>query len=172
MDKYLGLYRFEGMPLRVDKIVLKEPKNLLVGIQRGKERKYFPVANFLLLMFPAEWANCAAKIFSDVMKDYTKYLTWREKQMDVKDFAEREPKVTLLESLLKLFAKNLNLRLVQVVFGDMRFRGNSYILQEDFVVIYTGNRVNKSLGITFVGRVPIREISEVGLAGDVLTITI
>ena len=55
---------------------------------------------------------------------------------------------------------------------DMRFRGNSYTLQEDFVVIYTGNRVNKSLGITFVGRVPIREISEVGLAGDVLTITI
>ena len=90
--------------------------------------------------------------------------------MDAKDFVEL--KVTLLESLLKLFAENSNLRIVQITIGDIRFKGNSYILHEAFVVLYTGNRIDKSLGITFIGRVPIREISEVGLAGDVLTITV
>ena len=85
--------------------------------------------------------------------------------MDLKDFSDQEePEVTLIETLLKLFEKIRRIRIVQVVFGDMVFTGNSYTLRGDFVMVYSG--IEKIL----IGKIPTGEIFSVTISEDILTL--
>lgn len=75
-------------------------------------------------------------------------------------------KQILLDSLLKLFAYNTHIQYIVIVINKMTFTGTCYSLQRGYVMLYTG------FGKTYVGKIPIEQISEVKLAKDILTITI